>query len=143
MSESIDEMHYLVLNIGEVECGTDWNYENVCSPFTRIYYVTRGHARILMHDRVVEMRPGHMYVVPAFTPHADVCDDESYSHYYIHIYNESEHDILEDFDLPVEVKADEYKHQPEDDDRLAVGTGGYVGRASGGGKFLVLNKIGN
>ena len=44
-----------------------------------------------------------MYIIPAFTPHSYVCQ-ERFSHYYIHVYNEADHDILEDWELPTEIK---------------------------------------
>lgn len=51
MNNNIDEMHFLVLHVGEAHCMKDWNYKNVCSPFTRIYYVTKGHAQIKLPDK--------------------------------------------------------------------------------------------
>lgn len=106
MNNDIDQMHFLVLHVGEAHCVADWNYKHVCSPFTRIYYVTRGHARIELPDCLHDLRPGHMYIIPAFTLHSYECHEE-FDHYYVHIYNESEYNVLEDFDLPTEIEADE------------------------------------
>ena len=106
MNTSIDQMHYLVLQIGEAHCQGDWNYRQVCSPFTRIYYVTQGQAQVELPDRVQELRPGYLYIVPAFTPHSCICSG-AFSHYYIHIYNESDDDLFGDWLLPVEIEADE------------------------------------
>ena len=103
MNNDIDHMLYLVLHIGEAYCQADWNYKDICSPFTRMYYVTEGHAQIILPDKTQDLRPGFMYIIPAFTPHSYVCREE-FSHYYIHIYNESGHDILEDWNLPTEIE---------------------------------------
>lgn len=103
MNNDIDHMLFLVLHIGEAHCGTDWNYKNICSPFTRMYYVTGGHAQIVLPDKRQDLRPGFMYIIPAFTPHSCVCREE-FRHYYIHIYNEYGHDMLEDWNLPVEIE---------------------------------------
>lgn len=103
MNYDIDQMLFLVLHIGEAHCRANWNYKNICSPFTRMYYVTEGHAQILLPNKTQDLRPGFMYIIPAFTPHSYVCQ-ESFSHYYIHIYNESGHDILEDWILPSEIE---------------------------------------
>lgn len=105
MNQDIDQMHFLVLHIGEAYCRDDWNYKNICSPFTRIYYVTKGHARVELPDKVQDLRPGFLYIIPAFTPHSYVCHEE-FHHFYIHVYNESDHDILEDWELPAEVPAE-------------------------------------
>lgn len=104
MNCDIDQMHFLVLHLGEAYCVKDWNYKNVCSPFTRIYYVMKGHAQIKLPDKVQDLYPGHMYIIPAFTPHDYICNEE-FDHYYIHIFNEAEHDILDDWILPTEIEA--------------------------------------
>ncbi len=105
MNNDIDQMHFLVLHIGEAHCRENWNYKNICSPFTRIYYVTDGHAQIALPDKTQDLYPDFMYIIPAFTPHSYICQEE-FRHYYIHIYNESGHDILEDWILPTEIKAE-------------------------------------
>ena len=51
MNNDIDQMHFLVLHIGEACCRENWNYKNICSPFTRIYYVTKGYAQIELPDK--------------------------------------------------------------------------------------------
>ncbi len=108
MNGLLDNMHFLVLNTGFVNCGTDWNFSNICSPFTRIYYIEKGHAQIVLADRVVNLRPGYMYIIPSFTTHSDICRDEEFSQYYIHIYNESEQNILDNLDFPLEIEAEPY-----------------------------------
>lgn len=104
MNYDIDQMHFLVLHIGKACCRANWNYKDIRSPFTRIYYVTRGHAQLALPGRVQDLRPGCLYIVPAFTLHSCICR-EVFCHYYIHIYNESDHDILEDWELPAEIRA--------------------------------------
>ncbi len=103
MNNDINHMHFLVLHIGEAYCRANWNYKNVCSPFTRMYYVSGGSAQIVLPDRIQDLRPGFMYIIPAFTTHSCICREE-FRHYYIHIYNESGHDILEDWILPTEIE---------------------------------------
>ena len=84
----------------------DWNWKQVSSPFTRLYYVTKGHARIVLPDRVQELTPGHLYLIPAFTTHSYECEG-LFEHYYIHIYEDAQSDsgFLEDFIFPIEVPA--------------------------------------
>ena len=105
MNNDIDQMHFLVLHIGEACCRENWNYKNICSPFTRIYYVTKGYAQIELPDKKQDLHPGLMYIIPAFTTHSYICHGE-FCHYYIHIYNESDHDILEDWELPTEIRTE-------------------------------------
>lgn len=105
MNSDIDQIHFLVIHIGKAYCLGNWNYKNISSPFTRIYYVTKGHAQIEFQDRIQDLVPGHLYIIPAFTQHCCICHGE-FCHYYVHIYNESTHDILEDWELPTGILSD-------------------------------------
>ena len=46
MNLQVEQMHPLVLNVGLAVHNADWNWKNVNSPFTRLYYVTEGSAQI-------------------------------------------------------------------------------------------------
>jgi hypothetical protein len=46
MHNSIDELHIFTLNVGYAYHNADWNWQNVRSPFARLYYVTEGEAQI-------------------------------------------------------------------------------------------------
>lgn len=106
MTQSIDQLHLLILNVGLAIHNTDWNWRNVNSPFTRLYYVTEGAARILLPTGIQELKPDHLYLVPSFTTHSYLCDTH-FAHYYLHIYedHQSESSILEDFSFPTEIPA--------------------------------------
>lgn len=99
-------MYFLTLNVGYAYQNADWNWKQVSSPFTRLYYVTKGHARIVLPDRVQELTPGHLYLIPAFTTHSNESDGV-FEHYYIHIYEDAQSDsgFFEDFIFPIEVPA--------------------------------------
>ena len=45
MTQSIDQLHLLILNVGLAIHNADWNWKNVSSPFTRLYYIMEGTAR--------------------------------------------------------------------------------------------------
>lgn len=106
MTQSIDQLHLLILNVGLAIHNADWNWRNVNSPFTRLYYVTEGAARILLPTGIQELKPDHLYLVPSFTTHSYLCDIH-FAHYYLHIYedHQSESSILEDFSFPTEIPA--------------------------------------
>ena len=106
MTQSIDQLHLLILNVGLAIHNADWNWRNVNSPFTRLYYVTEGAARILLPTGIQELKPDHLYLVPSFTTHGYLCDTH-FVHYYLHIYedHQSESSILEDFSFPTEIPA--------------------------------------
>lgn len=106
MTQSIDQLHLLILNVGLAIHNADGNWRNVNSPFTRLYYVTEGAARILLPTGIQELKPDHLYLVPSFTTHSYLCDTH-FVHYYLHIYedHQSESSILEDFSFPTEIPA--------------------------------------
>ena len=107
MTQSIDQLHLLILNVGLAIHNADWNWKNVNSPFTRLYYVTEGTARIILPSGIQELVPNHLYLIPSFTTHSYSCDAH-FSHYYLHIYedHQSESSILEDYNFPVEISAE-------------------------------------
>lgn len=106
MNLQVEQMHQLVLNIGLAVHNADWNWENVNSPFTRLYYVTEGSAQIELPDGIYTLSPKHMYFIPAFTIHTNICKSH-FVHYYLHIYEDhySDNDWLDHWKFPVEIEA--------------------------------------
>lgn len=95
----------LLLNAGFARHNADWNYPNVNSPFTRMYYVTEGSASVEIDGIVHKLSAHNMYMIPAFTEHTDICDS-IFNHYYIHIFIEdiSGLDIVSTYEFPLEIE---------------------------------------
>ena len=87
MTQSIDQLHLLILNVGLAIHNADWNWKNVSSPFTRLYYIMEGTAQIIFPDGMQELKPHHLYLVPSFTTHSYQCNSH-FTHYYLHIYED-------------------------------------------------------
>lgn len=106
MNLQVEQMHPLVLNVGLAVHNADWNWKNVNSPFTRLYYVTEGSAQIELPDGIYTLSPKHMYFIPAFTIHTKICKS-NFVHYYLHIYEDhySDNDWLDHWKFPVEIEA--------------------------------------
>ena len=106
MNFSVDQLHLLTLNVGFAHHNGDWNWKNVRSPFARLFYVTEGEAQVAIGTDIYPLTPGNLYFIPAFTEHSYICD-ASFSHYYIHIYEDQKQGIgiLDDLAFPVEVSA--------------------------------------
>lgn len=94
----------LLLNVGHAVHVADWNFKDISSPFTRIYYVTEGHATVTMGEQTYKLSPDNMYIIPAFTRHSDACTSR-FCHYYAHIYEEatSEESLIGRYDFPFEI----------------------------------------
>lgn len=106
MNLQVEQMHPLVLNVGLAVHNADWNWKNVNSPFARLYYVTEGNAQIELPDGIYTLSPKHMYFIPAFTIHTNICKS-NFVHYYLHIYEDhySDNDWLDHWKFPVEIEA--------------------------------------
>ena len=104
MNIPIESLNFQMLNVGLAKHDADWNWQNVVSPFTRIYLVTEGYAKLYLPNRVVDLLSGHMYIVPAHTVHSYECAGK-FSHYYLHFYEgfKKETDIFDFYDFPVEI----------------------------------------
>jgi len=94
-----------MLNVGYVRHNGDWNWKNVCSPFTRIYYVTEGEAIVHLPDKHVHLTPDHLYVVPANVLHSYECQG-LFCHYYLHMFeaHNSGSNFIDFYEFPSEVK---------------------------------------
>lgn len=102
----MENLHLILLHAGHSTHYADWNWKNTSSPFTRIYYVNEGHARIRFRHFVQDLRPQHMYLIPPFTLHDCECS-EYFSHFYVHVYEnqKGKSSLLEDFIFPTEIAA--------------------------------------
>lgn len=108
MTESVEQLHLLTLNVGLAQHHADWNWQDVNSPFARIYYVTEGGAELVLPEGIYSLHPGHLYLIPPFKTHSYRCNDH-FVHYYLHIYEDAPaySGFLEEWNFPVEVKGSE------------------------------------
>ena len=106
MTGSVDSLNLLLLNVGLATHNADWNWKDISSPFTRIYYVAEGSASLLLPTGMQELKENHLYLIPAFTVHSYQCNSH-FSHYYIHLYEDTrtKTSFFEEWDFPVEVSA--------------------------------------
>lgn len=104
MEYSVDDLRLVVLNVGYAVHNADWNWKDVSSPFTRLYYVTKGGAQIEMEGKIYSLTPGKMYLVPSFARHTNICTGP-FEHYYIHVFEDglSNNRIFEEYSFPFEV----------------------------------------
>lgn len=99
----------LTLNVGLARHNADWNYNDVNSPFTRIYYVTKGSGILVTPNGRFNLREGKMYIVPAFMTHSDICHGV-FEHYYAHIYEDvsTGQSTLDSLEFPTEIDGTDY-----------------------------------
>lgn len=97
----------ILLNVGLALHVADWNFKEISSPFTRIYYVTEGTATVTLESGVYTLTPGHLYIIPAFMRHSDACEG-IFQHYYLHIYEDVSKDtgIIDNYQFPFEIEGE-------------------------------------
>ena len=102
----VESFNLQLLNVGLARQDGDWNWKDVRSPFSRIYYVKEGEAMLHFSNKSVTLRPGHLYIIPAYTLHSYECHG-LFTHYYLHVYEgfKSEMNMMECYDFPTEVDA--------------------------------------
>lgn len=106
MSHITEIPNLILLNIGYSEPNSDWNWQNVHSPFARIYYVKEGNAKTYIKGKEYPLKPNHIYLTPPFTEHDDECNSVFHL-YYIHFYENvtGKESIFDRFDFPIELAA--------------------------------------
>lgn len=107
MNKSLQALRITLLNIGHIHLDKSWDYDNVISPFSRLYYIKSGKARVYHHNQVFELKAGWLYLIPSFIYSGYKCDhrmEQLYIHFLeevgagLSVYN------LQDFEY--QVKAD-------------------------------------
>ena len=102
------QVQLFMLHVGLAIHNADWNWKNVCSPFARLYYVSKGKAQIALPSGTYDLKPHHLYFIPAFTLHNCICHSY-FEHYYLHLYEsgQPETSLLDHRDFPVELPAND------------------------------------
>lgn len=79
---------FSLLHVDHVKLNTRWNYNNVISPYYRLYYIDDGHGLISTKNEQLALKAGYMYIVPSFTLCNLHCPDHL-SQYFLHFFEES------------------------------------------------------
>lgn len=77
-------MQITVSDSGYAQVGPEWGRSDVCSPYTRIYYVHRGCGEAICGDVRTPLLPEHIYLIP-IGYHYDYRCAEKFDHLYFHI----------------------------------------------------------
>ena len=79
-----DQYKISITDSGFARIDYDWNCDYVCSPFSRIYYVTDGEAEIKYRGGRLRLLPGNLYLIPLGTRYSCYSDGKL-DHLYFHI----------------------------------------------------------
>ena len=82
MSKILQSLKLALLNVGYAKLDPRWDFDDVISPFIRLYYITTGSAMVYHSNEAIELKPGHIYLIPSYTFGRYKCDDY-HEQYYI------------------------------------------------------------
>jgi AraC-like DNA-binding protein len=88
MSKSIFKYSFSLLHVDYVKLNHNWNFNNVISPYYRLYYIDEGFGSISDSSNRLTLEPGYLYLIPSFT----ICNlncDAYLSQYFIQFFEES------------------------------------------------------
>lgn len=105
-SHLIDELQMKLLNTGKAIVGQEWNYANIISPFTRIYFIEEGEGFIMPNNVMYKLKPGFLYLIPSYVQCNYNCVG-TLSQYYVHFTNQfpTGLNIYDFLSVQLEVKA--------------------------------------
>lgn len=107
-NDNVEGRNFMVINVGHAQTRNPWGYNDLSSPFARIFYVVEGNATLHLPTADVALKPGHMYLVPTFVAHSYECEP-GFEFYYLFVYERFRErtDVFDEREFPVEVKANE------------------------------------
>lgn len=88
MSKSTFKYSFSLLHVDYVKLNHNWNFNNVISPYYRLYYIDEGIGSISDSSGRLTLEPGYLYLIPSFT----ICNlncDSYLSQYFIQFFEES------------------------------------------------------
>lgn len=88
MRKNLLRHNFSLLHVDHVKLNEKWNYNNVISPYFRIYYIDDGEGYIINRKEKIELEPGYIYIIPSFTLCHLFCKDYL-SQYFLHFFEES------------------------------------------------------
>lgn len=88
MKGNLENLSLTLLNTGLVSLDNNWNYDNVISPFFRIYYISEGEGQVFHNNQTFILEPGFLYLIPSYAYSRYTCK-EYMKQYYISALEES------------------------------------------------------
>lgn len=70
-------------NIAYLRFDEDSSYENVISPFSRLYLITEGRGYLVHEGSKIILEPNHLYLIPGFTS-CSYFFEKNLAHIYVH-----------------------------------------------------------
>lgn len=89
MHDSFSTLRLSLLHTGYIDLGSEWQFEGVISPFSRLYLITEGEAWVMHHQQKFTLKPGYLYLIPSFSLSRYHCEKQM-TQYYVSFLEETE-----------------------------------------------------
>jgi len=110
--EVLATLDFEILTIQRTVAKRWWNFKNVISPYSRLWFILDGRARVQHHGREFKLEPGCLHFVPPFTAHDCACSRQ-FDHYHLHFVSRLPTGIdlfsLLDFEFQIKASVDSLK----------------------------------
>lgn len=83
MMQAMNQLKLQFVESGWVHADPTWHAENVCSPYSRLYFIADGMGCLETEEQCIQMQPGNVYLIPAgvtFSYHCPSEMDKLYFH---------------------------------------------------------------
>lgn len=93
--DTLNEIDIKITDSGYVYADTSWRNNNVCSSFSRLYFIERGKGIITIGENSFILEPSHAYLIPAGLRYDYRCDsnlDKLYFH--VNVLNRNGYDLF-------------------------------------------------
>lgn len=95
ISYIINKISLEILESGFVDAGTDWIGKNICSPFSRVYYIESGEGIIKYKNVKITMKPGNIYLIPAGLKYSFWCENSlRKAYFHINVFKPDGYDLF-------------------------------------------------
>ncbi len=84
LTKIFNDLKIRIADNGYAELSTEWNAQNVCSPFSRIYYIVKGEGFIKSSTQFLKLSAGNCYFIPAGLTYDYWCET-SLSQLFFHV----------------------------------------------------------
>ncbi|WP_316736505.1 AraC family transcriptional regulator [Pedobacter aquatilis] len=89
MRNRLVQQRYMLLNIDVVALNSKWSYQDIISPYIRIYYISSGEGKLYDASGSIKLEEGYLYIIPSYTMCNMSCE-LSLTQYYVQFFDDSE-----------------------------------------------------
>ena len=102
----LQQLKFTFYAFDRVQVGKWWNFKNHISRFARIYLIEEGEQEVSFQGKKFTQTPGHVYLMPPFTPVDYLCHKSCIQYYLIFTVELADgSDLFSHFDFNYEQKS--------------------------------------